>query len=973
MDQFITLVEAAEILGYKSPKSVRYHINHGKFKSAKKVNEVWLISLDEVRSFSNNFTTEYFTISEAQKKLGYKSSSSVRKLIENGTFTNTKKFKEIWFISKAEVNNFMMNDGYLTLQEAQKLLGFKNIENVRTLIRTGTIQNSIKKRGKWLISKDALNTYLESLSNKEYITIDQAAEILGYKSKWSVVNLIEKGVLKSAKKNKSKWTILHSEIDSYLGKLKIENYISLKEAAEILNKTPSQLSQLNKTQNIFPNAIVNKSWKIPMADVIAYKNTLVEDSETPLDYYNRQEAADLLGVSKTKLTKLIDSGVISPNVRKINGEYRIPKNDFAAFLEEQKNIKEGYIPLKDAAQQIKKNVTAIIQRIDSYFPNAMKNIHGKWIVPNDDIQKYLESKTKVEVYDSNVALKQLLTLINNDINNFKYPETLDLYKEFVRIQFNKIRGANAHIRSEESAYKYLFIFLKENLNNEIFLLTIKETEILLKKATSKKQKILIPRFINYCHSLKGIDSDEKIKIDLSERKKNGTIYPPIIFNEIYTYSKNIELHKINALINQSYANMWTYTLLLLTDFIRGGDLILQIPKIDLKEINAETLNDLQDGVLNFNECNVIINQLYLHFRNKRASKNKQFLTFIVSPDLIEPLAYALVISEMHRRLFNDSLLLSTFVSKTKYQKVYTSGLRKHKKYFNASALSNDFKFHSQTMNRSVATYLFYSIMEEDAENADLALALTQSSRSHLDGNSTAIYIQLTNKDGYLNRVSINLFRRGYFGWLYNYLILAALDGNDVKHTFEERTLAIEELRKKYKPIQTEKIGKLYLDYIEAADVEKELKEHTDAEKITTAYSKHNSVIEKLKHYSKEKIIEILTKLAKNELPSRSEFGQCLIYPKCAYPKKENCFKCEYFIPQYLVLIELKQEINKIIDLIYSSDNELMINKYTSFLMHYLFLWKEARVAYGEELTSAYLSKDFIIAKIENIAHKLSLK
>ena len=100
-------------------------------------------------------------------------------------------------------------------------------------------------------------------------------------------------------------------------------------------------------------------------------------------------------------------------------------------------------------------------------------------------------------------------------------------------------------------------------------------------------------------------------------------------------------------------------------------------------------------------------------------------------------------------------------------------------------------------------------MEEDSENSDLALTLTQNSRSHVDSSSTAIYIQLTNKDGHINRVSINLFRRGYFGWLYNYLILFALQDENVKHTLEERTIAIEELRKRYSPIKTEEIAQLF--------------------------------------------------------------------------------------------------------------------------------------------------------------------
>ena len=80
------------------------------------------------------------------------------------------------------------------------------------------------------------------------------------------------------------------------------------------------------------------------------------------------------------------------------------------------------------------------------------------------------------------------------------------------------------------------------------------------------------------------------------------------------------------------------------------------------------------------------------------------LTFIVSPDLLLPLAHALVICEMHRQKNNNPLLLNTFVSDPKVQTTYISGLRTHN-FFKKPALPSDFRFHNQTMNRSVSTYL----------------------------------------------------------------------------------------------------------------------------------------------------------------------------------------------------------------------------------------------------------------------------
>ena len=67
--------------------------------------------------------------------------------------------------------------------------------------------------------------------------------------------------------------------------------------------------------------------------------------------------------------------------------------------------------------------------------------------------------------------------------------------------------------------------------------------------------------------------------------------------------------------------MWAYTLLL-TDFIRGADLILQAPNIYIKDLTIKSLEELNSTNLKLRESHLVINQLYIHFRNKRASKMK---------------------------------------------------------------------------------------------------------------------------------------------------------------------------------------------------------------------------------------------------------------------------------------------------------------------------------------------------------------
>lgn len=109
------------------------------------------------------------------------------------------------------------------------------------------------------------------------------------------------------------------------------------------------------------------------------------------------------------------------------------------------------------------------------------------------------------------------------------------------------------------------------------------------------------------------------------------------------------------------------------------------------------------------------------------------------------------------------------------------------------------------------------------------------------------------------------------------------------------------------------------------------------------------------------------------LPSISlKHAQCLVYPDCAYPRLTNCYSCEYILPRNLLLIQLKEDLDRLIDNIQSTDNEFMIRKETKFLLHTLLVWKEARIAYGEDYVRAYLSPTSTWSKLEEIAHKLQL-
>src|SRR5699024_2671232 len=261
---------------------------------------------------------------------------------------------------------------------------------------------------------------------------------------------------------------------------------------------------------------------------------------------------------------------------------------------------------------------------------------------------------------------------------------------------------------------------------------------------------------------------------------------------------------------------------------------------------VKSLDWFLENELSDYEIQLIINQLYLHFRNKRTGKTDELLTFIIAPDLVESLAYALAISEMHRKTVKNEKLLGTFIEGI-YSNVLTSGRIPHKNFFNFMQKSSNFKFSSLKMNRTVATYLFYSITEEDGGDSDLALHLSKVSRSHKKDDSTSRYIQSTNKDGSINRVAYNLFKRGHFGWLYNYLLLYVTQFENTQDTLEERSRLIEKVRKDVTPNHIENMGEFVHNSLNALDIKGN---SSDMEAfMQNIYSKRQTVISKLRNYS----------------------------------------------------------------------------------------------------------------------------
>ena len=95
-------------------------------------------------------------------------------------------------------------------------------------------------------------------------------------------------------------------------------------------------------------------------------------------------------------------------------------------------------------------------------------------------------------------------------------------------------------------------------------------------------------------------------------------------------------------------------------------------------------------------------------------------------------------------------------------------------------------------------------------------------------------------------------------------------------------------------------------------------------------------------------------------------------PNCAYPALMNCMYCEYVLPQNLILIQLNQEILRLLTSIQESDNENLLKRQSRFLLQCLLILSEANNTFGKSYVKAYVDVNQINGLLKRYAYKIYL-
>jgi excisionase family DNA binding protein len=923
-------------------------------------------------------TSEYLTKAELGRVLNVTRSTIFRwisegkvPLIENGNKT---------LIPKEAIPLIKENVGYINTDEYMGLKEFLDFfkishETYLNWIKRGWVKTSVhygKNTYIPLSSIDEIKKLSGYVNEEDYINVKQLSNILNV-SPEKIFRFIKSGLLVNCHLYKDKYLFKSDSIEDIkqsIGYFDVYNpneYLRINQAKEKLNLDFDFQYWKTKIPYILHMGTPYIHTKdLPLIyDLIKQKKSKPTLTEYPglENYVDTSKAAELLQIGKSTLSRQINSGKIkgaikvpfTPNQTK----WMIPMESIEDYKQRRISLIENKtavimpantLNLKTIADKtgVPLQTLRIKVRNKQLFPNAQK-VKGIYCIPIEEANEFIAVRSeqqydkKGEIYTNKDALEELLRFMSAFPLPFHLSKTQDLFTEFCKIRLSKIRGNPNHIQSFFGYYRSVFEILR-TLDKNLYELDVSLIDsIMSNEMTSEHKKRIFNHFYEYCYSDQGLPVPKKYVVSKAQNneEKEKEIYSPEVFYSYYKYVKDITLHLPNSINDQYYANMWAFTILHLTDVWRASDIVYNTPKIDISSIQVDSLDWFNTNILTITQCQKVINQLYLHFRSIRTSKTNTFVTFLVEPGLIEPLSTALIISELHRQKKGQSFLLESFFRGKKFKSVATSGKDRHHAFFKYEPTIEPFK--SLKFNNSTMTYLFYSISDEDGNDADVALELTQRVRSHNRAETTAIYVQATNKDGTLNQVSSNLFRRGHFGWLYNYLILLASEKNDVIRTMEEKTEAISTLRNQLgSPIHTERWAQFLL----------QIKQ------------KRNSVMTRLANLSKESLTETLVKIFNGEMPSKTENAQCITHPICEYPRLNSCYSCPNIIPKNYLFIELSGEFDRLINSIETTQHDAVRKKESYFLLNLLLLLDEGINFFGEDYIEAFI-------KIQHVRHKLS--
>lgn len=889
----------------------------------------------------------YISVTEATKQLSV-SKSKVQQLINEGEFPNcfinSKRggyripITDIEaYIKKIKKIQEAQKDFLSTSQMAQ--IAECNIKKIRYDLKVGKIRAfEMDENNNYFVHKDVFNEYLiKHVKKREgYLTLNEACEFLSISKGTIYRNRVGKIFPNAILRNQAEgYLIPISDIELYESEVAIpEGYSNINQIAEEYNIHPETIRELIR-KNILKNhkRHVRNSYLVLSSEAEAYFRDKLTIKEK---YANIDEVSQIIGCSKDTIRNYIKKGIVYDYIKGPNtSEFFINKSEIdriqEIYSQERIPLPKGYIFPEDVMELLDISLPNARKTIKKHMKSAKKvtngfNKIGYWIVLESEVLEYKQKLENDRFLPQTPGEFTTIDAVNKykfEVDKITIPlnlaKTSKIYMEYA---CHKL--ANSEARSETLSKKTAYYIktikvLINHLPKCIKEMTDEEIESFLNIDNHPEYvKQYFIGFIQYCsENIEGCNFSNQYST-FNDPNSETDIYTLEIFNKFYELVKNIELHIDKAIKYKTYAQTWVYVTMHLMNAWRSGDIIYGLPTIDFIDLSINDLAFFENNRLSKEEARLIVNQVHIKVGQMKISKTGALGQFLCLDSLVEPFATAISIVELHRRKQKDKLMLSS---------LRANGI--NKMFFEEKPELP--RFHSVKMNRTLITYFFHHVNESEGD-AHLSYEAAQILRSHVNEDTTKVYIKFSSPQGTLDSMAFNICERGHFGWVYNTMINLVLHQNEQK--LEDRTSLIKSISEIYKVSELESFSSFLL-----------------AER-----NKKESLALRLSKLPKEELKRLIVKIFRGEMPAKTAHAQCLIYPECKSPERKSCIGCEYMIPTEYLLLSISEQIETSLYNLYNSEFEWDKEREKHFLKQMFLLMNEAIIEKGKEYVETFIDR-----------------
>ncbi|WP_261978829.1 helix-turn-helix domain-containing protein [Bacillus cereus] len=527
--QYITVLEFSKSLGIHEATAYKY-IKRGLISNIKNIKGRIYIHIDEIDEIEetkekanlnpvddrNSYLTTY-EVSEVLTKDGLciRGTSWIHEKVSTGLIKKYMKFKNKLYIHKEEIKTLKLYyfehsnanipsqkiEDYYTINELSLELGIS-----KNQIHGYIHEDKIKAfklphvKGNIFFLKSHLSLikkkigYLDKYNPKEFLSIQELISQLEknriYVTDSSIRHLIyTKRILNYVMhlnkyyfhKNEFTQLLNYFAEKGYYAYIDIEtseqeknthmtNFLTVKQASEKLQAPPIWLRGLLK--DYFPN-----SKKVPASGGYHWLVSKTDIDNFQKEYYYNH---------KTRMLHLIDHYDLD-TLRSISG---------FTFDKLRLDIKKG---LLEGA--IKKN--------------------NRYFIPIQNANKYLESLQYVldTVYDTHIALEDLLKHYNNHPPSSDLIKTSSFYKKWVEIKINSSNARPFSLRGYTLNFINLYDKMLSYFHEEIWTTSYAKIELFLSnRSLSNELKKIFVQFLSYCDNQNGINREKKIFVLLRKKR-----------------------------------------------------------------------------------------------------------------------------------------------------------------------------------------------------------------------------------------------------------------------------------------------------------------------------------------------------------------------------------------------------------------------------------------------------------------------